>query len=171
MINRNEKLLKKSEYKEKVLEVRRVTRVMAGGKRFSFRAAVAVGDEKGRVGFGIAKGLDVAAAVQKARRQAEKKVFKVPLKDMRTIPYDVEAKFGAAIVRIKTCKPGHGLIAGGAARVILELAGVKDVSAKIIGRTKNKIANAAATIKALKSFLNDIEIVEENKKITQNATS
>jgi len=141
-----------SEFKDRMLEVRRVTRVVAGGKRFSFRATVVVGDMKGRVGIGIAKGLDFAAAVQKAQRQAEKSVVKVALVDGRTIPYEVEAKNGAALVRLKPAKKGHGLIAGGSLRVVLELAGVKDISAKILGRTKNKIANARAGIDALKSI-------------------
>ncbi|MEI6479350.1 MAG: 30S ribosomal protein S5 [bacterium] len=141
-----------SEFKERVLEVRRVTRVVAGGKRFSFRAAVVVGDMKGRIGIGTAKGLDFSAAVQKATRQAEKSVVRVNLKDGRTVPYEVEAKFDAARVRIKPAKKGHGLIAGGSLRVVLELAGIKDVSAKILGTTKNKIANAQAGIEALKSI-------------------
>jgi small subunit ribosomal protein S5 len=145
-------LKKKSEFQEKVIEVRRVTRVVAGGKRFSFRAAVVLGDRKGRVGFGLAKGLDVAAAVAKAKRQAEKNIIRVPLKDARTIPYDVESKFSAARIRLKPARAGHGLIAGGSARTVLELAGVKDVSAKILGRTKNKLTNALATIEALKKL-------------------
>ncbi len=153
----------KSEFKDNVLEVRRVTRVMAGGKRFSFRASVVVGDLKGRVGFGIAKGLDFASAVQKAKRQAEKNIVIVPLVDNRTIPYDTEAKYGAARVRIKPARKGHGLIAGGSARVVLELVGIKDISAKILGRTKNKIANAMATIKALKSMKSTQRIVETKK--------
>lgn len=154
----------KSEFKDTLLEVRRVTRVMAGGKRFSFRASVVVGDMKGRVGFGIAKGLDFVSAVQKAKRQAEKNIIRIPLVDGRTIPYDIETKFDAARVRIKPAKEGHGLIAGGSCRVVLELAGVKDVSAKILGRTKNKIANARATIKALGEMKSKIRIVEEKKK-------
>lgn len=141
-----------SEFKERVLEVRRVTRVVAGGKRFSFRATVVAGDMKGRVGLGTAKGLDFSAAVQKATRQAEKNMNRVNLKDGRTVPYEVEAKYDAAKVRIKPAKQGHGLIAGGSLRVVLELAGVKDVSAKILGTTKNKIANAQAGIEALKSL-------------------
>jgi len=142
----------KSEFKDRVLEVRRVTRVMAGGKRFSFRAAVVVGDLKGRVGFGVAKGLDFASSVQKAKRQAEKKLIRVNLVNDRTIPYDAQAKFGAAVVRLKPARKGHGLIAGGSARAVLELAGVRDISAKIVGRTKNKVANARATLKALESM-------------------
>ncbi|MEK7543194.1 MAG: 30S ribosomal protein S5 [Patescibacteria group bacterium] len=140
----------KSEFKEKLLEVKRVTRVMAGGKRFSFRATVVVGDMKGRVGIGVAKGSDFSSAVEKAKHQAEKAVVSVKLMDYRTVPYEVEAKFGAAKVRIKPASEGHGLIAGGSCRVVLELIGIKDVSAKILGTTKNKIANAQATIEALK---------------------
>lgn len=143
---------KKSEFQEKVIEVRRVTRVMAGGKRFSFRATVVLGDLKGRVGLGVAKGLDVSQAIEKAKRQAEKQMMTISLKDNRTLPHMVEAKYSAARVRIKPARAGHGLIAGGAARVVLELAGVKDVSAKTLGRTKNKLTNALATIEALKTI-------------------
>lgn len=141
-----------SEFKEKTLEIRRVTRVMAGGKRFSFRASVVLGDEKGRVGLGVAKGLDVASALGKAKLQAKKNMIRIPLKDNRTIFYDSEAKYGAAYVRLKPAKLNHGLIAGSAARAVLEAAGVKDVSAKIMGRTTNKISNARATIEALKKI-------------------
>ncbi len=141
-----------TEFKERVLEVRRVTRVVAGGKRFSFRATVVAGDMKGRVGIGTAKGLDFSAAVQKATRQAEKGMVRINLKDGRTVPYEINAKYDAARVRIKPAKAGHGLIAGGSLRVVLELVGIKDVSAKIIGTTKNKIANARAGIKALQSI-------------------
>jgi len=145
-------LVKKSEYKEKVIEVRRVTRVVAGGKRFSFRATVVVGDYRGRVGIGVAKGLDFAAAVMKAQRKAEQEVIKVELLENRTVPFMIEAKYGAAKVRIKPAMKGHGLIAGGSLRTVLELVGIKDVSAKIVGRTKNKIANARAGIVALQSI-------------------
>lgn len=145
-------LVRKSEYKERVIEVRRVTRVVAGGKRFSFRATVAVGDFRGRVGLGVAKGLDFASAVMKAQRKAEREVVKIDLLENRTVPYMLEAKYDAAKVRIKPAAKGHGLIAGGSLRTILELAGVRDVSAKIVGRTKNKIANARAGIEALKSI-------------------
>ncbi len=142
----------KSEFDDKVLEIRRVTRVVAGGKRFSFRATVVVGDKKGRVGIGIAKGVDVSAAVQKAKNQAEKKVIRVELKEGRTIPFDVEAKYSAARVRLKPAKEGHGLIAGGSIRAVLELLGVKDISAKILGRTTNKLTNAMATLEAVKKI-------------------
>lgn len=142
----------KSEFNEKVLDIRRVTRVMAGGKRFRFRVTVVIGDEKGRVGVGLAKGADVAQAVEKSKRDAQKNLIKIVLKENRTIPYEVEAKYSAARVRLKPAKAGHGLIAGGAARVVLKLAGVKDISAKILGRTSNKLTNALATIEALKKL-------------------
>jgi small subunit ribosomal protein S5 len=148
----NKVIKNKSEFKTKTLEVRRVTRVVAGGKRFSFRAFVVVGDMKGRVGIGVAKGLDVQAAVRKAERQAKKSVITIPLRDGRTILYDVEAKYSAAKVRLKPARVGHGLIAGGAVRAVLELAGIKDISAKVLGRTTNKLTNARATLKALSIF-------------------
>lgn len=143
----------KTELLEKVLDIRRVTRVVAGGKRFRFRATVVVGDGQGKVGVGLAKGLDVAQAVGKARREAQKNLIAVKLKDNRTILYETEAKYSAARVRLKPAGPGHGLIAGGACRTVLELVGVKDVSAKILGRTVNKLTNALATIEALKNFI------------------
>lgn len=160
----NPRMKPKSEFREKVLEVRRVTRVMAGGKRFSFRATVVIGDGKGRVGVGIAKGLDVAAAVEKAKRQAQKNIFTVFLKDNRTVPHDVEAKYSAARVRIKPARVNHGLIAGGSARVVLEMAGIKDVSAKILGRTTNKLTNAMATIEALKKIMASPKIQSEKSE-------
>lgn len=137
--------------KDKVLDLRRVTRVVAGGKRFRFRVTIVMGDEKGKVGVGIAKGLDVQAAVGKAKSEAVKNLFTIPLKG-RTIPHEVEAKFSAANVRIKPAVEGHGLKAGGAVRVVLSMAGVKDVTAKCLGRTPNKLTNALATVEALKKL-------------------
>jgi small subunit ribosomal protein S5 len=138
--------------KEKVLDLRRVTRVVAGGKRFRFRATVIVGDEKGQVGIGVAKGLDVAQSVGKAKAEASKHMVSVSLKDNRTIPHEVQAKYSAAQVLIKPASAGHGLRAGGAVRFVLSLAGVKDASAKILGRTPNKLTNAWAAIEALKKL-------------------
>ena len=143
--------IKKEEFKDKVLDLRRVTRVTAGGKRFRFRVTVIIGDEKGRVAAGIAKGLDVQQAIAKAKSNAKKDIVMVPLVG-RTIPHEVEAKFSAAEVRLKPAKAGHGLIAGGAVRVVLSLAGIKDITAKCLGRTPNKLTNALATIEALKKL-------------------
>lgn len=140
-----------SEFKDKVLDLRRVTRVVAGGKRFRFRATVVIGDLKGRVGVGIAKGLDVQQAVAKAKEAAKKTLISVPLKG-RTILHETEAKFSAARILLKPARAGHGLRAGGAARTVLSLAGIKDITAKTLGRTPNKLTNALATIEALKKF-------------------
>lgn len=145
------KEIKKDDFKERVLDLRRVTRVVAGGKRFRFRATLVVGDEKGSVGVGLGKGLDVQAAIGKAKVNARKNILKIDLKD-RTILHEVEAKFSAARVKIKPATKGHGLKAGGAVRVVLSLVGVKDATAKCLGRTPNKLTNALATIEALKQL-------------------
>lgn len=142
---------KKSEYKEKTLDIRRVTRVVAGGKRMTFRATVVLGDEKGKVGVGVEKGLDVAQAVDKAKLKAKKNMIVVPLKN-RTVPHEVEAKYSAARIIIKPAKLGRGLKAGGALRTVLLLSGVKDATAKCVGVTKNKLTTALAAIEALKKF-------------------
>ncbi|OGH86073.1 MAG: 30S ribosomal protein S5 [Candidatus Magasanikbacteria bacterium RIFOXYB2_FULL_38_10] len=133
-----------------MLDLARVTRVTKGGKRMRFRAAVIVGDRKGRVGFGIAKGADVAMAVSKATRLGKKDLFKVIL-EKTTIPHWVKAKEKAARVLLKPAPSGSGIIAGGAMRVVLELAGVPDIVGKMLG-ANNKVNNARATIKALKSL-------------------
>lgn len=152
------RISKREEFKEKVLDLRRVTRVVAGGKRFKFRATVILGDEKGRVAVGVAKGVDVAQAVDKAKGAARKNIFKVNLKEGRTIPHEVHAKYSAARVLIKPAASGHGLRAGGAVRAVLALAGVKDATAKCLGRTPNKLTNAMATVEALKKLKSEIRI-------------
>ena len=143
---------KQEEFESKLLDLTRVTRVTAGGRRFRFRAGMVIGDKKGRVGFGVAKGKDVAQAVEKATGVAKKNLIKVPITDEETILYQVEAKFGAARVMLKPQRKGRGLVAGGTVRVICTLAGIKNVSSKIIGKTGNKINNAKATIEALKKL-------------------
>jgi small subunit ribosomal protein S5 len=144
--------IRKEEFKERVLDMRRVTRVVAGGKRFRFRATLVLGDEKGRIGVGIAKGLDVQQAVAKAKVDAKKNMIVVALKDGRTITHEVLAKYSAAKVLLKPASKGHGLRAGGAVRFVLAFAGIKDATAKCLGRTPNKLTNAMATIEALKKL-------------------
>jgi small subunit ribosomal protein S5 len=144
-----DRYVKKDDFEERVLDMRRVTRVVRGGKRFRFRATVAVGDGKGRVGVGVAKGSDVATAVAKAKSQGKKHLIHLALKDSRTIAHEVYAKYSAAKVLLRPARPGHGLKAGGAVRTVLHLAGVKDASAKCLGRTPNKLTNALATMAAL----------------------
>ncbi|MEK9186631.1 MAG: 30S ribosomal protein S5 [Patescibacteria group bacterium] len=140
-----------SEFKEKTLDLRRVTRVVAGGKRMRFRATLAIGDEKGRIGIGIGKGADVALAIAKAKTAAKKNLTTINLVG-RTIPHEVEAKFSAARVKLKPAKEGHGLRAGGSVRIVLLLSGIKDITAKCLGRTPNKLTNALATLAALQKL-------------------
>ncbi len=147
----NRPFVKKDEFQEQTLDMRRVVRVMAGGKRFRFRATIVIGDLRGRVGVGMGKGLDVQQAIAKAQRDARKHLIVVPL-SKRTIPHEVEAKFSAARIRLKPAREGHGLVAGGAARAVLSLAGIKDVTAKTLGRTPNQVTNALATFEALKQL-------------------
>jgi len=141
----------KSEYDQKLLEVARVARVMAGGRRFSFRATVAIGNRIGKVGVGMGKAHDVSTAVEKAVSDAKKNLIFVTLKKT-TIAYDVSSKYGAARVLLKPAVEGKGLVAGGVVRVICDLAGIKDISAKIVSRSTNKLNNARATIEALKKL-------------------
>lgn len=143
----------KNEYENKLIDLRRVARVTAGGKRFNFRATVIVGDRKGKVGIGIGKGADTALSLEKAIRSAKKSLIKVPLNKEGSIEDEIQGKWGSAYVKIKPAsKKGRGLIAGGAVRNVLALAGVKNTSAKIISSSKNKINNARAAIEALKKL-------------------
>ena len=139
------------EYDQKVLDIARVTRVTKGGKRFTFRAAIVIGNKAGKVGFGIGKGRDVAQSVEKAFKQAKKALIEVKLKET-TIPHEVEAKFSSAFVILKPSAKGSGVRAGGPMRVVAKLAGIEDVSGKIISRTNNKLNIAKATIEALKKL-------------------
>mgnify|MGYP001147816617 CR=1 FL=1 len=129
---------------QRIVDLARVTRVMAGGKRMKFRACMIIGDRKGRVGMGLAKGIDVSAAIAKAVTQARKHLTKVTIVD-GTIPH-------AVTVKEKSAKKGSGIKAGGVVRIILDLAGIKDATAKILG-AGNKINNSRATLKALSSFV------------------
>ncbi len=138
------------DFSQEILELARVTRVTKGGKRMKFRACVIIGDRKGKVGFGVAKGADVSQAVEKAARQAHKHIFLIPFFE-ETIPHRTEAKFGAAEVLLKPAPRGSGIIAGGAVRVVLALAGVPNVVSKMLG-SKNKINNVKATFEALKKL-------------------
>jgi len=141
----------KSEYDQKVLDVARVTRVVAGGRRFRFRTVVVIGNRAGKVGIGIDKAQDVTTAVEKAVANAKKNLVIIPIKDT-TILHEVSAKFGAAVVILKPAKKGKGLVAGGVPRVICDLAGIENVTSKLVSRTTNKLNNARATLEALKKL-------------------
>lgn len=141
----------KPEFDQTIADLARVTRVTKGGKQLNFRACVVIGDRKGRVGYGIQKGKDVQIAVDKAVRQAKKNMIRVPFDEV-TIPHRVEAKNKAARVLVKPAPQGSGIIAGSVIRTVLEFAGVPNASAKMVGRSNNKIANIKATFDALQSF-------------------
>lgn len=140
------------EFAQKVIDVRRVARVVAGGRRFSFSVAIILGDKEGRVGVGLGKAQDTSLAIDKATREAKKNMIKVPLTDTRSIPHEVEAKYASTRVRIIPV-PGKGLVAGSSVRNVLALGGITDVTAKLQSRSKNKLNNARAAIKALQTLL------------------
>ncbi|NCD00949.1 30S ribosomal protein S5 [bacterium] len=155
--DRNEK---KDEFDQRILDIARVTRVMAGGKRMNFRACVGIGDKKGRVAVGLGKGADVSIAVNKAVNKAKKDIVTVSMVN-ETIPHEIYNREGAAKILFKPARQGRGVIAGGVVRVILELAGVKNISAKILG-TNNKVNNARCAVDALRK-LKKVENNNENK--------
>ncbi len=145
---------KPEEIKEKIVQIDRVARVVKGGRRFRFRAIVVVGNEKGRVGVGVGKGTEVSLAVQKAKAKAQKNMISVPLQGF-TIPHEIQVSFGSAKVLLKPASPGTGVIAGGAVRAVVELAGVKDILSKILG-SANKVNNVQAAFLALKEIKSPI---------------
>ena len=135
----------KSEFETRVLSARRVSRVVAGGRRFSLSVAVAVGNRKGKIGIGTGKGIDMAAAMEKARNQAQKNMIEVRVTNEKSIPSESIGKYCASVVHIR---PSRGFVAGGAVRTIAELAGVEHINAKIQSRSKCHLNNARATLKA-----------------------
>ncbi|HOI60045.1 MAG TPA: 30S ribosomal protein S5 [Candidatus Pacearchaeota archaeon] len=144
------------EFESKLLDLTRVTRVTAGGKQLRFRAIIVVGDRKGKIGLGVSKGLDVSQAIEKATRTAKKNLILVPINKEGTIDHEVEAKFGPSVILIKPQKKGKGLVAGGTVRTLCQLAGIQNISSKILSRTSNKLNNAKATIKAFELLASQI---------------
>ena len=148
--NKNKREIK-SEFDSKILSLDRVTRVTSGGKKLRFRVCMILGNKKGKIGLGIAKGKDVSQAMEKAEKKAKKNMFEIPFME-DSIHHEIQAKFEASVVLLRPQKKGKGIIAGGPARVICNLAGIKNISSKILSRSKNKINNAKATMKALKTL-------------------
>ncbi len=138
----------KPEFDQKMVSIRRVTRVVAGGRRMTFAVAIAIGDKKGSVGLGTGKGGDTAIAIAKALRQAKKNMFKIKTTKEMSIPHEVSAKFGSAKLSIMPNR-GKGLVSGSTVRDMLVLAGIKNVTAKLHSGTKNKLNNARAAYKTL----------------------
>lgn len=140
----------KSDFDQRLLDLARVTRVVKGGRRFRFRATLIIGDRRGSVGVGVAKGSDVSSAIQKAFNDAKKHMINVKMKGS-TISHEVLMKLGSAKILIKPAAQGRGIIAGGAVRAVMELVGIKDIVSKSF-RTSNKLNVARATIEALKAL-------------------
>ncbi len=136
----------RNEVDRQLLSVRRVARVVAGGRRFSLSVAVGVGDRQGRVGIGTGKGPDMATAMEKATNKARKNMITIPLTKNGSIPHETQAKYCSSMIALR---PAEGFVAGGAVRIISELAGIKKISAKILSRSKSQLNNARATLKAL----------------------
>jgi len=138
----------KPEFDQKILNIRRVTRVVAGGRRFSFSVALVAGDKKGSVGLGLGKAGDTALAINKAVRNAKKNMVRLKLTKTMSIPHELSAKFSSSKVKLIPNK-GRGLVAGSVIRDIVKLSGMKDITGKIISNSKNKLNNAKAVMEAL----------------------
>ncbi|HEX7560722.1 MAG TPA: 30S ribosomal protein S5 [Candidatus Humimicrobiaceae bacterium] len=147
------------EFSEKVIKINRVAKVVKGGRRFSFSALVAVGNMSGRVGIGFGKANEVSLAIQKAVNAAKKSLFDVPLIE-GTIPYEINAHYGAGHVFMKPASHGTGVIAGGPVRAIMELAGVRDILTKSLG-SANAMNIVNATVKGLKSLRTKEQILSK----------
>ncbi|HBP01126.1 MAG: 30S ribosomal protein S5 [Candidatus Moranbacteria bacterium GW2011_GWE1_49_15] len=156
---RRPKRREKPEFEQKLLDLARVTRVVKGGRRFRFRATLVIGDRKGQVGVGVAKGVDVSDSIQKAFNDAKKNLLKVKLQG-NTIPHDVTKKLGSAKVLLKPASEGRGIIAGGAVRAVVDLSGIRDIVSKSLG-SSNKLNVARTTIEALRELKEPREVKEE----------
>ena len=156
---------KQEDFDQRIVDIARVTRVMAGGKRMRFRACVALGDKKGKIALGMAKGADVTIAVTKAVNKAKKDFIEVPVTN-DTIPHEIYQKLGAAKVLLKPARRGKGLIAGGAVRTVLELSGIRNITSKNLG-TNNKVNVAKCVVEALKNLkrVEKIKRQDDKKKI------
>lgn len=141
----------KPEFDSKTVSIRRVTRVVKGGRRFSLSVALVAGDRNGRIGLGTGKAMDTQVAIEKAMKAAKKNMIHLKLNKNKSLPHDISAKFKTSEIMIMPNK-GRGLITGSSARIILNLAGVNDVTSKFFSKTKNKLNNARATMKALEQI-------------------
>jgi small subunit ribosomal protein S5 len=151
---------KETDWQERVVQIRRVTKVVKGGKKLSFRAIVVVGNERGQVGVGVGKASDVIGAVKKGVADGKKHLIEVPLTKANSIPHPATGSGGGAKVMMRPAAPGTGVIAGGAVRTVLELAGVRNILAKQLG-SGNPLNNARATVSALEGLRTLAEVAEE----------
>ena len=151
---------KESEWQERVVQIRRVTKVVKGGKKLSFRAIVIIGNERGQVGVGVGKASDVIGAVKKGVADGKKHLIEVPLTKANSIPHPINGAGGGAKVMMRPAAPGTGVIAGGAVRTVLELAGVRNILAKQLG-SGNPLNNARAAVNALSTLRTLSEVAQE----------
>lgn len=159
---------KDAELTEKVIKINRVAKVVKGGRRFSFSALVAVGNMNGMVGVGFGKANEVSSAIQKGINNAKKNMFKVPLVD-GTIPYQIDGRFGAGHVFMKPAYQGKGVIAGGPVRIIMELAGVKNILTKSLG-SANALNIVNATVRGLKMLKTPEKVESLRRKEQENVS-
>ncbi|XP_051136214.1 30S ribosomal protein S5, chloroplastic [Andrographis paniculata] len=158
--SKNKKEKVRDGFEERVVQVRRVTKVVKGGKQLHFRAVVVVGDKQGNVGVGVAKAKEVVVAVQKSAVNARRNIITVPMTKYKTFPHRSEAAYGAAKVMLRPASPGTGVIAGGAVRIVLEMAGVENALGKQLG-SDNALNNARATVAAVQQMRQFREVAEE----------
>lgn len=155
------------EFEEEVIQIDRVTRVVKGGRRLRFRATVVIGDKKGRIGYGIGKSVEVPHAIQKAVSKAKKNLVKIPIYN-GTIPHSIQIKFKASKVLLKPASEGTGIIAGGAVRKLVDIAGIKNILSKTLG-SSNKLNNTKAAYIALTSLRERPELEKKNKEKVSTA--
>ncbi len=156
------------EFENEVLGISRVERMTKGGRRLRFRSVVVSGNRKGKVGVGKGKGRDAQESIEKAIRDSQRLLLSVPITDDGSIPHEVKAKFGAAVILLKPQVKGKGVVAGGTVRTVCAMCGIKNISGKMIGKTRNKLNNALATLEALKMLKISKKMTE--KSVTQNET-
>lgn len=161
-MQRNNRMNRKepSEFKERLVSLNRVTKVVKGGRNMRFAALMVVGDEKGRVGCGIGKSAEISDAIRKGAAVAKKNLINVPMVDT-TIPHETKGTYGTALVHLVPAEEGAGLIAGGATRAVLELSGIKDIRTKSYG-SSNRVNTVKATIEGLKNLMS-AETVAQNR--------
>nr|YP_008965687.1 chloroplast 30S ribosomal protein S5 [Porphyridium purpureum]ATJ02886.1 30S ribosomal protein S5 [Porphyridium purpureum]BAO23663.1 chloroplast 30S ribosomal protein S5 [Porphyridium purpureum] len=164
---KNPRKTKTIKWVEKAVQVRRVTKVVKGGKKLSFRVIVIVGNEFGMIGVGVGKAADVIGAVKKGVTDAKRNLIQVPLTKDKTIPHKIIGIFGAASVMMRPSAPGSGVIAGGAVRTVLELSGIKNILAKQL-RSSNPLNNARATLNGL-TRLKTIKEVAQDRNLPLEA--
>lgn len=141
----------RSEFANKIIQIRRVARVVSGGRRFSFSVAIVIGDKMGRVGVGLGKAADTATAIDKATRAAKRSMLTLDLTETKSLTHETRAKYCASTIELRPAK-GRGLVAGSSVRTVLAFAGITDVTAKVLSRSHNQLNNARAAMEALKVF-------------------